>query len=120
MPALADDIAAGTRPAIVVKWTQPAIRDLFPSARDGEGSPAEGFFDHADDAQAAINQRGALIGIQRRRFLVTVPGLIWLDSSAGIPAATLIDDEQAAIGTFMIARCELDLEADSTTLELFG
>lgn len=120
MPALADDIAAGTRPAVIVKWTQSAIKDLYPSARDGEADPSEGFFDDADDAQAAINQRGALIGQHRRRFLVTVPGLLWLDASAGIPAATLIDDELAAIGTFMIARCEVDLEADITTLELFG
>ncbi|MFT3968581.1 MAG: hypothetical protein QM690_22165 [Sphingobium sp.] len=120
MTATAEDIAAGTREAIIVTWSDQAIKDRFPSARDGEKTPIEGFFDRQADAQAAIDQRGALIGTPRRRFSVRIDGVLWIDLSAGLPAVTLVDSDQAAMGTFMIGRVEVDLEADITTLELYG
>ena len=120
MVAVAQDITAGTREAVVVSWSNAAIKLLFPSARDGIADPSEGFFDSVADAQAAIDQRGALIGAIRRRFKVVVADVLWLDPAAGMPAATLVDAEQTAIDTFLIGRVEADLETETTTLELFG
>lgn len=118
--ALPADIAAGTREAVIVNWSNNAIKLLFPSARDGSTDPSEGFFDTAADGQAAIDQRGALIGVIRRRFKAVVADVLWFDPSQGLPAVTLVDAEQSAIGTFMIGRAEVDLEAETTTLDLFG
>lgn len=118
--ATAQDIDAGTREAVIVSWSNSAIKLLFPSARDGSTDPSEGFFDTVANAQAAIDQRGALIGVIRRRFKAVVAAVLWLDPAYGIPAATLVDDEQSVIGTFMVGRVEVDLEAETTTLELFG
>lgn len=120
MPATATDIAAGTREAVIVTWSDPSLKTVFPSARDAEGAPSEGFFDDQTDAQAAIDQRGGLIGVPRRRFLAKVSGLLWLDPAAGIATATLVDGEQQVDGDFLIGRVELDLETETTTLELFG
>ncbi len=114
------DISAGTRAAVVVTWSDAAVKALFPSARDGELSPAEGFFDSATDAQACVNARGALIGAFRRRFAVTASELTWLDPVTGLPAARLIDVEQAVDQVLLVGRVELDLEAETTTVELFG
>lgn len=118
--ATAEDIAAGTREAIVLTWSNEAIRLLFPSARDGMTEPSDGYFDAAADAQTAIDQRGALIGAFRRRFKVTVAELLWLDPSQGLPAAQLVDAEQSVIGTFMIGRVDPSLNTETTVLELFG
>jgi hypothetical protein len=120
MPALADDIAAGTREAVTATWSNPTLHIRYPSARDGSANPAEGFFDAIADAQSAIDARAALIGVERRRFSVKVHDMLWLDPAAGVPTVTLIDGEQAVSGNFLVARFELDLDAETTTLELFG
>jgi hypothetical protein len=83
-------------------------------------TPANGYFDDPADAQTVIDARGALIGVERRRFAVTAQDVIWPDPAAGIPTARLIDDEQRADGAYLIARFELDLDAETTSLELFG
>lgn len=114
------DIAAGTREAIVATWSDNGIRTLFPSARDGQLTPSEGFFDALADAQTAAAQRGALIGVVRRRFAVEAVDMIWIDPLAGVPAAYLEDAEQSIAQACLVSRVELDLDTDLTTLELFG
>jgi hypothetical protein len=121
MTATPADIAAGTRPAAIAAWSSSAILTRYPSARDGAAEPAEGLFDALADAVTAITQRGELLGVERRRFVVKVAGLLWeLDEAAGIPVVELIDSEQSVSDTFLVTRYELDLEAEMTTLELFG
>lgn len=120
MTATAADIAAATRKAIVSNWSSATIHTRYPNARDGLSSPAEGFFDANADADTALAARGALIGTERRRFTVKVADVIWIDPTAGIPTVTLVDAEQGVSGNFLVARYELDLEAETTTLELFG
>ena len=112
--------AAGAREAAIVNWTDPTIQTRYPNARDGSERPAEGFFDSQAHAQAAITARGALIGVERRRFTVPVADIVWIDPTTGIPAFTLTDAEQAVDGTFMLSRFEIDLDAETTSLELFG
>jgi len=120
MPALPEDIAAGMRAANVVAWADAAIKARYAGARDGQTAAAEGFFDSDDDAQAAADARGALLGTERRRFTVPVADLLWFDPSEGIPTLYLVDATQAAELSVMATRIEVDLEADATSLEVFG
>jgi hypothetical protein len=120
MTALPADIAAGTREATLSSWQDAAIKARHPGAGDALSPPAEGFFDNAADAQTAANQRGALIGVERRRFAVPAAHLLWPDPVSGMPCYALIDGEQAVNLTCLAARIEVDLDADTTTLELFG
>jgi hypothetical protein len=120
MPATAADIAAASRDAAIATWSDAGIGSRYPSARDGSVTPATGFFDASGDAQTVIDARGALIGIERRRFTVGVDDLLWPAISTGLPQVQLIDGEQAVSATFLAARIEIDLEAETTSYELFG
>lgn len=128
MPATVEDIAAGTRAVVTATFENGAIAVRYPSARDGSLEPAEGYFDSVDDAEAVIAARGALIGVERRRFTVSADGLQWevLDAihnpapGKDFPTVRLIDPEQAIDAPCLVARIELDLENETTTYELFG
>ena len=120
MPATGADIAAATRDVVLAQYSSGTIGARYPSARDGLASPANGYFDDVGDAQTVINARGALIGVERRRFAVQVADLLWIDPTTGIPTVALVDSEQAANGNFLVSRIQIDLEAETTTLELFG
>jgi hypothetical protein len=112
--------AAGARDAIVVSYASATIKARYPSARDGLDSPAEGFFDTEANAQTAIDARGALIGVERRRFAASVSDLLWIDPTTGVPSFSLADADQAIDATMLVARIEIDLDAEITTPELFG
>lgn len=120
MSALPADIAAATREATLGGWTSQPIRDRYPGARESYSPPSEGFFDSAAHAEAAAAQRGALIGVERRRFTAPVHDLLWIDPTTGIPTYRLKDAAQTADLPVIPARVEVDLEAGTTTLELFG
>jgi len=121
MPALPADIYAASRDVVNASWESATIASRYPSARDGTLEPAEGFFDDVVDAQVIADARGALIGVERRRFTGVAQGLQWPDLSAGTPTVTLTDGEQATTGLpALVARIELDLDAETTSYELFG
>ncbi len=120
MPASPTDIAAGSRDIATATWSDAAIAARYPSARDGSVTPATGYFDAVADAQAVIDARGALIGVERRRFTAVIDGLAWPSVSTGVPQLRLIDDEQAADVACIAARIEIDLETETTSYELFG
>jgi hypothetical protein len=120
MPALPADIAAASRDAVTAAWADAAIAARYPSARDGSVEPADGYFDSVADAQTMIDARGALIGREARRFAVEVADLIWPTLAGTVPCFGLVDAEQAANGTLIAARFELDLESEKTTIELYG
>lgn len=120
MPADFDDIAAATRAAAIATWSSAATIARYPNARDGTVTPAPGFFDSIADAQTAANARGTLIGAERRRFAVDVQELIWPDVESGVPTIRLVDGEQGADLPCLTARIEIDLDAETTSLELFG
>jgi hypothetical protein len=120
MPALPADIAAASRDAVTATWESAAVAARYPSARDGSAEPATGFFDSIADAQAVVNARGALIGVDRRRYAVGVGEIVWPDLSAGVPSVRLIDAEQRVDGVCLLARIEIDLETETTNLEAFG
>ena len=118
MPALAADIAAGTRPQQLEGWSNTAIRSRYPAARDGSAQPAEGFFHDAANAVTAITQRGALLGVERRRFSVVVQELLWLSPNIGVPTVTLIDPEQGVSSLAMVSRMEVNPEMEQTLFEV--
>lgn len=120
MPATLTDIGAASRDVVTATWADPAIAARYPGARDGSIEAAAGYFDLLADAQTVANARGALIGVERRRFVVGLGSVEWPDILAGVPQAQLIDAEQGASGVFLAARIEIDLDAHTTTLELFG
>lgn len=120
MPALQADIFAASRDSVMASWSDTAIGTRYPNARDGWTQPSTGYFDAIADAQTVINARGALIGVERRRFAVSAWGLSWPTVSTGLPLGQLIDVEQSANSSFISARFELDLEAETTNNELFG
>ena len=120
MPATIADIAAGSRDVATATWADPTIVGKYPSARDGSTAPADGYFDSAADAQTVVNARGALIGVERRRFTVVAADLVWPDVTAGVPSVALVDAEQGATSAALAARLELDLDAETTSFETFG
>lgn len=120
MPATDADIAAASRDVVTATWSNAAIAARYPSARDGSVEPARAYFDSLADAQAMANARGALIGVERRRFAVVVEQVLAIDPTAGVPQARVIDGEQALDATMLGARVEVDLEQDRTSLEVFG
>lgn len=120
MPATPTDIAAGTREAVIATAFNSAIAARYPAARDAGASPSPGFFDSIVDAQTVVNQRAALIGTERRRFVVGVDEPVWPDVAAGLLQVRLVDGEQGANLAALVARIEVDLETESTALEVFG
>lgn len=118
MPALTADIAAGTRAAQVETWSNAAILSRYPSARDGNAEPSEGLFDSAADAATAITARGALVGVDRRRFLAPINDVVWIDPATGVPTFTAVDPEQSVNGPAMPMRIELDLATETTKIEV--
>jgi hypothetical protein len=121
MPATPADIAAASRDVELATWSDGTIAGRYPSARDGSVTPATGYFDSAADAQTVINARGALIGSSEpQRFSVEVQDLLWPSPETGFPTDRLIDAEQVIDASFITARIELDLDAETTTHELFG
>lgn len=120
MPATDADIAAASRDAVTATWSNAAIAVRYPSARDGSLDPARGYFDSLADAQAIADARGALIGVERRRFTVVAEEVLAIDPTSGVPQARVIDSEQALDATMLGARVEVDLEQDRTSMELFG
>ena len=120
MPATATDINAATRDGAVATWSDSAIVARYVRARDGSLNPADGYCDALADGVTLIAARGALIGVERRRFVVRVQDVLSFDPAAALPSVTLIDAEQSANGTFLVTRLEVDLENETTVLELFG
>lgn len=120
MPALDTDIAAATRDVVTATWSSATIAARYPSARDGSVQPARAYFDSVADAQVVANQRGALIGTERRRFAVAVEEVLAIDPTTGLPQARVIDGEQALDATMLAARIEVDLEQERTSIEVFG
>jgi len=120
MPALPADIGAAIRGASIAQWSDPDIKERYPSARDALTAPSDGYFDTLQDALTAIAARYALIGTERRRFSVVINDLVFIDPTTALPTVRLVDGEQVAADRFLVSRVSIDLDAETTTLEIFG
>jgi len=121
MTAIASDIVAARRPARIVKREDLAVKADYPGARDNLASPSTGYFDSQSDAMAALNIEGSLTGVARRRFAVRAQDLIILDPvNDGVPTYFLSDLEQQVNADCVLSRIIVDLESETTDMELFG
>lgn len=120
MAALAEDIARARRRAVIVEQTNSAVQARYPRARDMREEPAPGYFDSTVDCAAALVARADLLGTERKRFLVRVGDMLTHDLSAGLPCWRLIAAEQGFDAVCLVGRVEVDLENETTGLELFG
>lgn len=121
MPALAADIAAGTRHAKIVEWSDPAILAAWPDARDQRSEPTPGGFDSASDAAAALAMKAALIGVARSRFAATAQDMLFLSpADDGVPSWRVVDAECGVDAVCMVGRVEIDPNSETTSVELVG
>jgi len=120
MPALSADIMRATRPARIVTRTDSAIQAAFPGARDAASEPEPGLFETAADASSALALKAALIGQFRRRFLVRVADEVWIDPLSGVPTVRLKDSETGIDADCLACRIELDMEQETTAVEVLG
>ena len=119
MPALPTDIAAAIRQQINVKVEDASIKARFPNARDGNLSPAEGYFDDPAHAQAALAQRAALIGvIGRTRVSVEIAEP--RTDAEPVQTNRVVDSDLDLDASMFLARIEVDLEAGTSAEEYFG
>lgn len=118
MPATPANIARALRAARVVTRDDPAIRAAFADARDQVDDPRPGYFELSADAEAALALAADLLGTHRRRFVVGLSGEVWLDPAASVPTWHLTDSEFQVAAPGLVTRVELDMEQETTTVEL--
>lgn len=120
MSALPDDVLRATRSARIVTRTDTAIRSAYPAARDGVQAPETGYFESAADGATVLTLKADLIGTYRRRFRVDVAGEPSIDPLTALPCWQLVDSDLDADLPVMLARIEIDHEAETASLEVFG
>lgn len=120
MTALPADIIRATRAARIVVATDSGVQASYPAARDGKTNPEPGYFESASDATTVLAQKVTLIGTRRRRFRVELQGEYWIDPLDGVPSFQLVDAEQGIDLPVMLCRMELDMENETTVLEVIG
>lgn len=118
--ATQDDIALGTRAQKVLTHDDGALRLRYPTqARDGQDIVPPGFFDVEADGETVLAARAALIGVEGVRYSVIVNALIWFDLAA-YAGVRLIDPQDGIDVLCLVARVEVNCEAEQTVFELFG
>lgn len=126
MPVTAERRAFITREEAIDTQVDTNVRLRHIGARDTGDEPRVGYWDLLSDATALNSEGFNLLKVERRRFAVTVQGVLDfspgsdLDFTQQVPTVTLVDEEHKADGDFLVTRIELDLDAETTTLELFG
>lgn len=120
MSALPADVQRATRAARIVIDEDSAVQTAFPSARDGLQSPERGYFESATDAATVLAAKAALIGAYRRRFAVSCAGEVYPDPLAEVPSYQLVASELSADLPALLCRIEVDLENETTVMEVLG
>jgi len=120
MPALASDIVRATRQARVIQREDAQLLATYPTARDSLKDPQPGYFEFAADAVKVLDISAALIGRYCRRFVVAIGDEVEVDPLTEIPTFRLVDEELAADCDIMVARVEIDDEAETTSIEGIG
>ena len=120
MPALVADIQRATRKARVVTLTDSAIQSAYNGARDAIDAPAPGYFETAADASTVLALKQALNGVFKRRYVVNIADEVAVDPLTAVPTWTLTDSETGVAGTVLLTRIEVDLENETTQVEVLG
>lgn len=85
--------------------------------------PVEAFFDSEADALTVATARQTLMGLERRRFRVTVNDIqdvLALSYPTAAPLATYVDTERSANLTTIISDITIDLHRQSASMTLWG
>lgn len=120
MTALPADIIRATRASRLVIRSDSAIKTLFPGARDGQAEPDPGYFENAADADTVLAIKAALIGAVRGRYIVEIGEEIDIDPFTSIPSFQLTDTELGIDKPALLCRLELDMETETTSIEVLG
>lgn len=122
MPATAANIAYvmdGARRSAL--YTSSARKtDYGNLARDTKDEPFDSFFDSVSDAQTMLNARGNLLCRHARRFDARIQGVMSLDLSGALPAATVVDDGLAVSMACAVVGFVEDFNTEQTSLALWG
>jgi hypothetical protein len=94
-------------------------------ARDTLDAPPESFFDTISDVQAICDERFNLLKGDRRKFQISVSGLLSftgaLDFSQTAPAVTVLDDEKnASLAAAIVSIVGKDYDSNKTTVICWG
>lgn len=121
MPAVPVRIGFSLREQRIVDAESAEMRARYgDAARDPKDEPFECFADDADDAQDLVDERLALVGVERRRFLTEIAGEIALDFSTTTPAVDLIDDERHADLRCAVVAITEDAGSGKLSLGIWG
>jgi len=77
-------------------------------------------FETAADATTVLALKADLVGQYRRRFRVDIAGELSVDPLDTIPCWQLVASELGADLPVMLCRVEVDLEAETTAIEVIG
>lgn len=120
MPALVADIQRATRKARVVTLTDTAIQSAYTGARDAIDAPDPGFFETAANASTVLALKQTLIGVFRKRYTVEIADEVWIDPLTAVPTWHLTDTETGVDADVLLTRIEVDLETETTSVEVLG
>lgn len=120
MSAFPADVQRATRAARIVIDTDTAVQTAFPAARDGLQSPERGYFESAADAATVLAAKAALIGAYRRRFAVSCAGQVIPAPLTEVPSYQLVASELTANLPALLCRIEVDLNSETTAMEVMG
>lgn len=120
MPADPADIQRAIRQSRVVTYEDGGMQAAYPNARDSLDNPHPGYCEDAGDTAQVLDAIGTLIAAPRQRYLVTIGDEMWLDPLAGIPTFQLIDEELGADLPVLLTRLEVDMENETTGIEVMG
>ena len=120
MPALVADIQRATRKARIVTLTDTAIQSAYNGARDAIEEPEPGYFETAADASSALALKQVLVGVFRKRYVVEIADEIWVDPLTAVPTWHLTDTETGVDADVLVTRIEVDLETETTQVEVLG
>jgi hypothetical protein len=122
VPADPANIVRAVRRARTPSVSSSAVLADFPSARDALDNPDPGYFESATDALSALAAKAALIGVSPplRRFTVEIGDQVDIDPVAGLPTIQLKAPELGIDRAALLCRYELDLENETTTMEVLG
>ncbi len=120
MPATAERAAFASREYRYDTIEDATIRAAHPGARDTGDRPRASFFDDLAAAAAVNAERaGLLMTLPQRMAVVCAEALTDLATDTVTPTVRLTDPEQQLDADFLVSRLVLDLESETTSLELF-
>lgn len=112
------------REASFARYTNPAMLALRGDALDGYGSIIESFWDNDADAQLILNERAAIVGVERRREAIETETPFGLGSAIAltprIPRVRLIDRASEFDRVMMIKGVSIDLGTGRNSIEAIG